>query len=164
MAKFIISIDEDLERELSRLGERSAEIAGKALYAGMEILADEIRKNLEALPEDEFRYLDTARKEQFNGVPKGQKEDLLAAFGVSKVAKNRQGVYTVKAGFSGYSKLKTKKYPKGVPLEMIARSIESGSSVRKKTPFIRPAMERNEDRIVNAMESVIAEEIAKVLE
>ncbi len=162
MAKFIISIDEDLERELSRLGERSAEIAGKALYAGMEILADAVRENLEALPEDEFRHLNT--DEKFSGVPRGQKNDLIAAFGVSKVAKNRQGVYTVKAGFSGYGKLKTKKYPKGVPLEMIGRSIESGSSVRKKTPFIRPAMERNEGKIREAMESVIAEEIAKVLE
>lgn len=162
MAKMLIEIDESLERELQQLGDRSGEIAGKALYAGMEILADAVRENLEALPEDEFRYLNT--DEKFSGAPRGQKNDLIAAFGVSKVAKNRQGVYTVKAGFSGYSKLKTKKYPKGVPLEMIARSIESGSSVRKKTPFIRPAMERNEDRIVNAMESAIAEEIAKVLE
>ena len=46
----------------------------------------------------------------------------------------------MKIGFDGYNEVQTKTFPNGQPNALIARSIESGSSTREKTPFLRPAL------------------------
>ena len=37
-----------------------------------------------------------------------------------------------KVGFDGYGSIPTKKYPKGVPNQLVARSVNSGTSFLKK--------------------------------
>lgn len=132
----------------------------KAVAAGAAPVADRIRKNLKALPEQEFRYLQPG--EVFSGIPQEQKEDLENSFGLAPISRDKNGFVSTKAGFDGYGSHPTKAYPKGVPNALIARAAESGSSVRQKTPFVRPAVKATQAESVSAMERVIDEEIKKI--
>ena len=125
------------------------------VFQGAKIVADEIRKNLEALPEDEFRKLKPG--EQFRGVPRSVKDDLLASFGLAPIESDKNGFRNTKAGFDGYGSRPTKKYPRGVPNQLVARAVESGSSVRQKTPFVRPAVRKARKMAIEKIEKTMDE-------
>ena len=55
----------------------------------------------------------------------------------------------------------TKQYPKGLPNQLLARAIESGSSVRQKKPFVRPAVTATKKQAIAEMEKIIDEEVEK---
>lgn len=134
----------------------------KAVRAGAAIVADEVRKNLEALPEEQFRHLDTFWGDYFREAPTGQKRDLEESFGLSPISRDKNGFVHTKAGFEGYGSFPTKTYPQGVPNALIARAVESGSSVRDKTPFVRPAVNATRKEAVAAMGNVIDGELKKI--
>lgn len=149
----------EIELMLSRLAD--PKIAKEVVWAGAQPVADEIRKNIENLPEDTFRYLRDG--EQFNVVSKEQKQDLLDSLGITPPDIDRHGNANVKIGIHGYGRFRTKKYPKGLPNALLARAIESGSSVRKKRPFIRPAVNRSKDKAIKAMEEKLHKEIESII-
>lgn len=136
------------------------ETLNRAVRAGAAPVADRIRKNLEALPEVGFQHL--GEDEMFQGIPREQKEDLLEAFGLAPISRDKTGLVSTKAGFDGYGSHPTKTYPKGVPNAIIARATESGSSVRMKMPFVRPAVNATRQESIAAMETVIDEELKKI--
>lgn len=132
----------------------------KAVAAGAAVVADQIKANLEALPEEEFRKL--GEGEIFHGLPTGQKRDLVDSFGLTPIEKDKNGFIHTKAGFDGYGSFPTNAYPEGIPNQLLARSAESGSSVRQKTPFVEPAVKATRKQAIEAMEKVIDEEIKKI--
>jgi len=148
MANLQIYGGDDLEIQLSKLAQ--PDMSKRIVRAGANPVADEIRKRLINLPEDKFRKL--GKNEVFVGVPKQQKQDLLDSLGVAPADIDREGNANTKVGFQGYGSYPTKKYPKGVPNQLLARAIESGSSVRKKTPFVRPAVNSSKDKAIEAMQ------------
>lgn len=129
----------------------------RAVHKGSGIVADKIRENIAALPEDSFRYL--VEFDMFHGVPKCQKKDLAESFGLTPIDRDRDGFVHTKAGFEGYGSYPTSTYPEGVPNQILARAVESGSSVREKTPFVAPAVRATRKAAISAMEEVIDEEI-----
>lgn len=137
-----------------------ATVFEKAIYAGAGIVADKIRDNIEALPEEEFRKLDEG--EIFHGVPKGQKKDILEGYGLAEIQRDNNGFHHTKVGFDGFGDYPTKEYPGGVPIPLLAAAVESGSSVRQKTPFIEPAVKATHKEAIEAMGKVIDEEIKKI--
>ena len=132
----------------------------RAVAAGAAPVADEIRRRIESLPEEEFRHLNPG--ETFSGIPKSQKEDLEKAFGLTPIRRDKKGFVHTKAGFDGYGRHPTKTYPHGVPNALIARATESGSSVRRKHPFVAPAVNLKRAESVNAMEQSIDNDIKKI--
>lgn len=134
----------------------------KAVVAGSAVVADAIRENLEALPEEQFRLLDTFCGDYFSEVPTGQKKDLADSFGLTPIQRDKNGFVHTKAGFDGYGSFPTNTYPQGVPNALIARAVESGSSVRDKTPFVRPAVNATRKEAVAAMEEVVDDELKKI--
>lgn len=132
----------------------------EAVKAGAKPVADEIRRRLEALPEDKFRFLPEGSK--FDGLPPWQKDDLVESFGLTPIARDRQGFVNTKAGFDGYGTAPTKAYPKGIPNQLLARAVESGSSVRQKTPFVRPAVNATRKEAEAEMDRTIREELEKI--
>lgn len=133
-----------------------------SLYEGAKVIADQVRQNLQALPEDKFRFL--RGKDMYNVVTREEKEDLLDALDVT--AHKRVGEsWTVKITFAGYGKRQhpTKAYPNGIPNPMIAASVESGSSVRRKHPFIRPALAQAKAAAEAAMSARFDEAVNKTM-
>lgn len=131
-----------------------------AVKAGAKPVADEIRRRLESLPEDKFRFLQDGEK--FDGLPEQQKEDLAESFGLTPITRDRNGFVNTKAGFDGYGTAPTKAYPKGIPNQLLARAVESGSSVRRKTPFVRPAVQATREEAVDEMDKAIRQELEKI--
>ncbi|MBQ8358456.1 MAG: hypothetical protein IJX37_00885, partial [Oscillospiraceae bacterium] len=95
-------------------------------------------------------------------IPKGQKKDLLDSFGLTPVDRDKAGFVHTKAGFDGYGSFPTESYPEGLPNQLVAAATESGSSIRKKLPFIRPAVNATRKEAVDAMEKVIDDEVKKI--
>lgn len=160
MARMTFSATEEYEFKLSRLSYSSPEIVKAAIRAGARVVADAIRKALDALPTDKFRYLKD--DEKYKGPTEREKADLLASFGITPVTRDKNDNWNAKIGFDGYGSMPTKKYPRGVPNQLVARSIESGSSVRKKTPFVRNTVNRMKKAAQDAMAHVADEEIEKL--
>jgi len=159
MARMEIRGFDELELQLSKLAD--PEISKEVVQAGAQPIADQIRKNLEGLPEDKFRYLN--KGEVFVGVPKQQKQDLLDSLGITPPDIDFDGNTNIKIGFDGYGKIPTKKYPKGVPNQLLARAVESGSSVRKKTPFIRKAVNKAKKLAEAEMQKKLNEHIEIIM-
>ena len=160
LAKFSISGTDEIESMLSKLGANSVNTGKKAVREAADIVADRVRSNLDKLPEDAFRKL--SKGEEFSGVPKSQKKNLLDSMGITPVGVTDDGTINVKVGFQGYGIYPSKKYPKGLPNQLLARVVESGSSIRKKTPFVRPAINQTETKAIEKMQEVITREIDKL--
>lgn len=141
---------------------QGGELLEKAAQAGASPVADEIRRRLRNLPEDEYRRL--APGETFSGLPDGQKQDLLDSLGVAPPKRDRKGFVNVKVGFDGYGSYPTKAYPRGVPNALVARAAESGSSVREKTPFVRPAVNATRKEAVEEMDKTIIDGLKQIFE
>lgn len=131
-----------------------------ALYAGAEILANEVYSDMEKMP-TRFPYVgsnNTVRtKKKSGGKVKGlteeQKADVLDCFGVTDAGYGRDGDWTVKIGFApGYSGRPTKKWNNGVPVPLLAASINKGTSWLQSYPFIKRAVSRAQDRVFAAMQ------------
>lgn len=159
MAKMEIRGFDELELQLSKLA--NPEISKEVVKAGAQPVADQIRKNLQGLPEDKFRYLN--KDEVFIGVPKQQKKDLLDSMGITPPDINFDGNANIKVGFDGYGSMPTRKYPKGVPNQLLARAVESGSSVRKKTPFIRRGANKAKGLAESEMQKKLDEHIEVIM-
>lgn len=155
LAKLQIKGTEEIELQLSKLAD--LEFTKEIVEAGAQPLADEIRKSINNLPEEEDRYL--KKGEKFKGIPKRQKKDLLDSLGITPADVDYGGNTNIKVGFDGYGSSKTKKYPQGLPNPLLARAIESGSTVRVKKPFIRPATNRMKKKVNNTMQLKIDEKI-----
>lgn len=128
MANMSVKGIDDYIAKLSQLGSKMPEVAKKAVKAGANPLADEIRKGLE---------------ENLQG-SKYATGDLLDSLGVSPAGVDKNGVYNAKVGFSGYDR-------KGVPNALKARAMESGTSTQPKKPFMRPAIKRAKKRVLEEM-------------
>ena len=163
MAKMTIKGVDEYALKLSRMGDSVDQIGGKAIYAAAGIVADAIKVNLYALPtvtdQDNIKAYKNKSK---SGLTQRQKAGLLQSFGISPAA-NDDGWINVKLGFDGYNAVRTKKYKKGQPNQLIARVVESGSSYMDKTPFIRPAVNATRKVAQQKMNEIIEEEYKKLM-
>ena len=122
---------DELATQFSKLGAAADPAARKAVFTAAGIVADEVRNRIEALPEDTFRFLPDGDK--FDGVPSRQKEALLDNLGITPIDSLDGNLINARVGFDGYAEnLKSKQYPNGLPVPLLANAIEAGSSVRKK--------------------------------
>lgn len=139
MAKISFSKLVDYELQLSTLERNVPTIAEKAVDAGADIVADEIRRGIGTLP-------------QKTGVTA---RGLSAGFGISPV-RNDNGFINAKLGWDGYNE-------NGVANQLMARVMESGTSKVKKHPFVRPAVNRTKKQAEARMAEVLDEEIGKIM-
>lgn len=128
MAKMAVKGLDEYIQKLSSLGPKMPEVAKRAVQAGVNPLADEVRKQLE---------------KNLQG-SKYSTGDLLDSLGTTPVGVDKNGVYNAKVGFSGYDR-------KGVPNALKARAMESGTSRQPKKPFVRPAVNRAKKRVLEEM-------------
>ena len=160
MAKITFPGLSDYELMISKLSKDVDDIAGKAIYAGAGIVADAIKENIKALPI--VRGYGTEKDPLPGGVTAPQKAGLIDGMGISPM-QDDGGYLNVKIGFDGYNATKTDKYPQGQPNQLVARGVESGTSWKKKSPFIRPAINASKQRAEDEMARILDEEIEKVM-
>ncbi len=148
MAEIIsVGVDE-LTKLLGQLSEAGEAISKMSVYDGAGVVADAIREEVMSLPTEKPRRLKDG--ERMHVIVEDDKRDMADGLGISTI-ESKGGRTRAVIGFAGYTRHKTKKYSKGVPIQMIARSIESGSSVRAKDPFIRRAVAKSKDEARRAM-------------
>ena len=134
------------------MGKEGKTIAEKAVCAGAAIVADAVRANIDALPAVKDEWGVIAYNNHWSApLTETAKKGLQDGFGISPMG-NEDGILNV-----------TKKYPKGQPNAIIARSLESGSSIAKKRPFVAPAVRKTKKAAEETMAKIIDEEIAKIM-
>ena len=136
-ARMSFMAGEEFALALSHLATGSEEIAKKAIYAGASVIADKIKSNLQGVLSDEATG------------------ELVDSFGVTPISLDSSGNWNAKIGFDGYDS-------KGVANQLKARVIESGTSKKRKHPFVRPAVNATKKQAVARMGEVINEEINKL--
>lgn len=156
--------------KLTALEGKSDEIAKKALYEGAKVIADAVKENIKTLPTEKARWLDNDKGEKYNVCTPQQKDAISNGFGITHMENDADG-FNLKVGFDtvGYvvysgNKYKfTKKYPIGMPIPMLVRSIEHGSSVRQKHPFVRPVITSHRKEAKLKMQETVDEEVKKIM-
>ena len=141
---------QDYIMKLSKLeAELKDQVLGAAIYGAAGIVADEIRKTLDQVPTDErFGTSDSPT----SGPKKRQREGLAHSLGIASMQDDGTGYLHVKIGFDGYNDIRTKRWPTGQPNQMVARSVESGTTWMKKNPFVRKAVNASKQRAVAFMQ------------
>lgn len=169
MAKFVIGNGlNEYSSKLEKLNADTEKVLGKAIYKGAGIVADEIKKNIKAIPVSNSSKRGTP-SDPIDTITSAQRTGLIDGFGISK-ARTDNGYVNVKLGFDGYNTqvsdtAKKAKYTNSRQANsMIARSVENGTSFRKKHPFIAPAIRATKDKAEKAMAEELDKEIAKRME
>lgn len=160
MAKVIFKGISAYVDKLENLRGESDNVIGRAVYDGAAVVADAIRKEVDAIPIVQNQR--GTPEHPIDGVTRTQKKGLQDGFGISPV-QNDRGFINVKLGFAGYNKTKTKKYPQGQPNALIARAVNSGTSFRKKRRFVDKAVTASRVKAENAMGKSLDDNIEKIM-
>lgn len=153
MASMTFKAGDEYALKLSALAGGTEEIATKAVYAGAAIVTDEVRRRLE----ENIKDAESAAKSGVSALKNSRNEttgDLSGSLGITPIKLSKDGFWNAKVGFDGYDS-------KGVPNQLKARVMESGSSTIKKRPFVRPAVAATKQEALAAMGRVVDEEIQK---
>ena len=139
---------------LNRLGKEIEGISKQAVYEGAKIIADEIKNNIEALSTDE--EWGTPKKMKA-GPTKAEKENIARGLGIAHMQDNK-GTINTKIGYddAGYDE-------NNKPIQMIARSVNSGTSFMKKNPFFEKGVRNSRNKAKQKMIEVSEKELGKTV-
>lgn len=143
MAKFTVNAGNEYSLRLAKFGANTVEIAKKVVMAGAYPIADEVRKGLIENINDPA-YVGKGDGGLFGMKNNESTGDLLESFGIAPPGIDKNGNTNTKIGFDGYDR-------HGVPNALKARAMESGTSILKKRPFVRPAVSRMKGKAIAEM-------------
>ena len=143
MAKATVKMPDELLTKLSRLGEKTDEIAAIALKAGGDVVLDKVRGNLEASIGSGTKYDSRSTGE------------LVDSLGMTPVKIDRNGNSNVKIGFS-------EPRSDGKSNAMLASVLEYGKSGQPPKPFMKPAQTQSRKECQRVMKEVLEREVAKL--
>lgn len=150
---------EEYTAKLNRLKALSRDrVIGAAVYDGAKVMADAVKAELQALPTDDTH----ARGKKAIGPTSQTKQDLIEHMGISPI-QDDNGFLNVKVGFDGYNGHPTEKYPKGRPVPMLARAVQSGTSWMAPNPFVKNARSKSRKAAIEAMKKRVEQEIEKIM-
>lgn len=145
---------DDFSLKLSALAAGTEDMAREAIYDGARIIADEVRKNLDANIKDQESAAKSGAS-LFKSPQMKRTGDLEKSFGITPIRLGKDGAWNAKIGFSGYDS-------KGVPNQLKARVMESGSSTIKPRPFVRPAVNATRAKALAAMQKKIKNKMNEI--
>lgn len=132
---------EDYSKLLDSLANDPIPFMKEVTYVGAAVMADGIRKEIQSTP---------THSNAADGMTSIEQKALLKGLGISKFDAS-DGV-NVKIGFAGYGDIPTKKWPRGVPIPLTARSLIGGTSWRVKDDFMGRAIRKHKDKTIKQME------------
>lgn len=145
-----------LEREMK------SQVIGPAIYEGAKIVADGIQAGISSIPTVAPNEWATP-SDPLPGITAKQKAGLHNSFGIAKMQDDGSGYMNVKLGFDGYNDVKTKRWPQGQPNQMIARSVERGTSLLQATPFVKKSVASTRKQAIQTMKDVADEKIEEIM-
>jgi len=151
--------DAELTAKLSLLTRQRPEAVKRALFEGAGVMANAMKAAVESLPVDNRM---PAKDRPLNVISSRDKADVAAGVGIAHFQDDGDAVDTL-VGFKGYVSRTEKNYPNGVPIPLIVRSIENGSSVRAEHPFVGKATRGARSAAVAAIRAKADEEIEKII-
>lgn len=107
-----------------------------------------------------LKWLHPDDEGSISGIPDYQVADMVASIEIEKMTETSNGVYNY-VNIGGYDGIPTKKYPKGVPLRLVLRAIEHGTSFRNATNTVAHARDSMRASVRNAMKETIINEVNK---
>ncbi len=160
MATFQFGGIDNYIKQLNKLQQSTKDgVVGKTVYDGAAVVADSVRRAIQALPVGDGRARDGGLVDT---VTLPQKAGLLDGLGISRM-EDDNGFVNVKLGFAGYNSTRTEKYPRGQPNALIARAVNSGTTFRKKTKFVDKAVNSAKKAAESAMDAACSREIEKIM-
>lgn len=165
MAK--VTIPDDFYKfvsDMKQLEMNVNDICEKAVYEGAGYLASKVKSALSDLPTESHTNGKPpyAVDRQLSSISSTQKKDLINSFGITPV-RNDNGFIHHKIGFDGYGSYRTRSYPQGIPNQLLARSLEKGTSFLKKNPVITRTVKAEKENTIKTMETKIKKEIERKL-
>lgn len=160
-----LTIGKGLDEYIAKLGnlEFSApEAMGRALYDGAKVVADATKSAIQALPVESASGQTSNNHHALRGLTAAEKQGLIEGFGVSK-SQDDNGFVNVKLGVDGYNSHVTKKYPRGHPNLMIARSLERGTSFMRRNPIFSKTARAKKAEAERVMQETLDREIEKTM-
>lgn len=154
---------DEIYAKLKTLADGSAieKVQKHAVYEGMKVIRQEVEAQIRALPEQEG-YVDTKNLPR-DTITKAEKAQLIKHMGIAEMDE-KKGTVSTSISFNGYTSIKTKSFPNGLPAILIARSINSGSSVRRKHPFMRQARAAAKAKAIQAATDAALESLSQIME
>lgn len=140
---------DELEARISKYADKSSAAIRAGMYDGAREMLAAVTAEVENLPTEPNRYL--RENDKFNVFTETNKRDLLEGLYVHRFVEENNRIETW-VSFDGYGSVATKKYPNGIPNALIANSINSGSSVRRKNRFMARAKKASEALALAAIE------------
>ena len=142
---------------LSAVADKAQDIVEAGLYEGADVVGDALRENVSALPTDERWGYETPKA----GPSAAEKKVMLNGMGISEF-KTENGRTHTSVGFGGYGGYRTKRFPDGKPVALIARSVERGTSFMRPNPFMKQTKAQAHNAAIAAISAKIHEEIQKL--
>lgn len=121
-------------KQLTELGRDAPKLINGALYDGAKVLADAVRKEIDSLTKLDPR----------------DRQGLKDGMGIARFW-SRDGITMTKIGWSGYNAWKTRRWPKGKPNALVARSQIRGTSWIHPNKFTSRAVKKARDSSISAM-------------
>ena len=150
----------DYIKTLGNLELEARTVVTDAIKAGAGEITGAIRQEIEALPIEQG--VRGTQETPLKGITAAQKTGLIDGLGVSKEM-DSNGNINRKVGFDGYNTTITKRYPKGQPNVVIARSLISGTSFRQKNDFVGRAVKKSRKQAEKKMQETIDSGIDKIM-
>lgn len=161
IAKITVTGVNELYNKLNKLAASEATNAMKAgVYEGAGAAADALKAEIASLSAEKGSW--PFYKKTIVGLSETQKQGLIDGVGIASI-EDKNGVINTKVGFNGYNDHVTEHYPKGQPNALVARSLESGSSIGTKHPFVRPTASKARKTITQKMADKVKKEIEKAM-
>lgn len=131
-------------------------ILTETMKAGGGKAADYMRSEINAL-----KTTDEKGKPKTRYAYPHEKEALQKSMGYTPVRRDGE-IYDIKVGFDGYSDRKTKSHPTGVPNQLIANSINAGTSFMQRQPFINRTKNKGKTSIEEAMKEEFDKQVKTI--
>ena len=136
---------------------------GSALFVGARVMVDEVNAGLQALPVQENKaghapYVKPGKK--LHGITSSQKSDLIGALGIAQF-KETNGTLNTSVGFDGYCSDSYWHDGEKLPVQVLMREVESGTSWMDKHPVVRPAVNRAKKKMIDIMDKKFKEKEIK---
>jgi len=146
-------------------------MAFKISFPGIDTYREQLEGLLRHVPKlvnmslyDGANVLANAVQEEINGLKEltpEARQGLHEGLGVAHFWHDGEATVT-KIGFEGYNSKKTKRWPKGQPNAMIARSLIRGTSWQRANRFTQRAAKKARQRCVEAMKDRFDLELQKI--